>query len=287
MVKQSLKILTGLFLLTAFFTVSCTNDYFGIIASNDLGERLVYKDKFFYLNKENRNWKNNLDVGDDESFSFIVVTDSHLEEGKKGTFDNYDKFGEAVRNTPNVKFVVHLGDATQSGYEKEINKFLEVSDSLGVPFYPAIGNHDFYFYNWHYWRDKIGSTSYRVDDNKNKLSLYILDSGNSYFGKEQLDWLEKDIISANELVFVFTHAPLFVEGPVDMQQLTDTKERARMASILRNRCNIMFMGHLHKNMYNKTGNVIYLGLASFIEDQAYCLVTVTGSKVEYKMMYLK
>ena len=51
----------------------------------------------------------------------------------------------------------------------------------------------------------------------------------------------------------------------------------------------MFMGHLHKDMTNKTGNVIYKSGAAFIEeDDAYYVITVkNNSEVKCELKKLK
>ena len=286
------KYLSKTFFIIIFFVtlcfVSCNIDLLGFFVSSDLDDRLKSRDNFFLLDGKKtdgteRNWRD-LSLGDGTEYKFIVVTDTHIEDGNVFDFDRI----KAAVDEHSAKFVVHLGDITQYGSAPDIDKFIDIADSLEVPCYPAIGNHDFYFSNWHVWRDKIGSTSYRIDgysSNKSiSVTLFILDSGNSFFGKEQMDWLEREIKKTGDKnnVFVFTHSPLFVEGPFDMQQVTDTKERARIVSILKNRCDIVFMGHLHKNMLNTAGNVKYLGVASFVEDKTYCLVTVNDSKVTFE-----
>jgi len=271
-----------LFIITIFF-VSCNIDFFGIIKSSDLDERLADKDNFVFLDDNSRKWRE-LELGNG-SYSFIVLSDTLIEDGKAFGFD-------IMKNiiTSDVKFMVHLGNITQYGSSQDIKKFIDIADSFGIPCYPIIGNHDFYFNNWSVWKRYIGSTNYRIDgynDAKTSgVSLFILDSGNSFFGKEQLDWLENEIKSTNENVFVFTHSPLFVTGPADMQQITDTKERARLVSILKDKCGIMFMGHLHKCVINETGNVRYIGLEDFLNTKTYCLVKVNGLNVTYEFKKL-
>jgi len=270
MVKRILNIFKLILFCVILIFVGCNNDFLGFFVSNDLDERLKEKDNLIFLKE--RDWTN-LSLGD--SYSFIVLTDTHIENGK--TF-GLESLVNAI--TPDIKFAVILGDITQTGAEKDIDKFIEIADSLGIPCFPVIGNHDFYFGNWRFWRDKIGSTSYRI--NSDTATLFILDSANSFFGKEQLDWLERELKTAKGRIFVFTHSPLFVRGPFGMQQITDTRERARIISILRDKCDIMFMGHSHYRLLNEVGNVDYIVIEDFVSTNVYCLVTVTPDGITYE-----
>jgi len=291
MVKQ-IKLLVFLLLLSAVCFIGCNIDLPGLVIANDLDDRLKERDNFKFLDGknskgENRNWRT-LNEGTD--YSFIVISDTHIENGEGLSKDKkiyLGKLADITNNNKNIKFVVITGDITQNATVKDFDKFIEIADSLGVPCYPIAGNHDVYYRDstdkgWTKWRDIIGSTNYRIDGNS--TTLFILDTANAFFGKEQLDWLEREINSDSikSNVFVFAHAPLFVVGPVDMQQSTDTKERARLLSILRDKCDIMFMGHLHKHMVNKAGGVEYLSLASFIDESAYYIVTVSPSGIKWE-----
>ena len=267
------------FMLTLIFCVfsGCNVDLLGLFVSSDLDERLKDKDNLKLIN--DKGWTE-LSLGDE--YSFIVVSDTHIEDGNAKGFD---RLAGVIQADPSIKFIIVLGDITQYGSAKDIDTFLKAADSFGIPYYPVIGNHDVYFGNWSVWREKIGSTSYRI--NGGNTTLFILDSANSFFGKEQLNWLEREMQTANNRVFVFTHSPLFVKGPVDMQQITDTKERARIVSILRNKCDIMFMGHLHKRIITETGNVRYISIEDFVDAKAYCVVTVSAGGVDYKFEIAK
>jgi len=278
--RRSVTLFLSVFLLvsTLFVAVSCNQDLFGLFASNDLDERLKERDNLKFLKERKQDWTTSLSsLGD--SYSFIVIADTHIEGGNAFGLEKL----EDVVKTPelDIRFVVVLGDITQTGAEQDINTFIDIADKLGVPCYPVIGNHDFYFGNWHVWRDKIGSTNYRID--AGKTTLLILDSANSFFGKDQLDWLEREIKKRNDRVFVFTHSPLFVTGPANMQQITDPKERARVVSILRDKCDIMFMGHSHRNYYNKAGNVEYVTIEDYVNKKSYCIVKVTQNGIEFSI----
>jgi len=288
MVKKSIKIVIVIFLIgITGFIFGCSNDYLGLFRSNDLNERMAARNSFWFLdgekaNKVPRNWRE-YNLTNENSYSFIVLADTHIENGKAHRLEELADLISDNHSSgdPKIEFVVILGDITQNGALEDILKFIEVADSFGVPCYPVAGNHDIYFDNWSVWRDYIGSTRYRIDfGTENTTSLFILDSANTFFGKEQLDWLELELDkNQSDRTFVFTHAPLFVPelGPFKLQQITDTRERARIVSILDGKCDIMFMGHSHVRVTNKVGNVQYISIEDFVNEKAYCIVTVPAT----------
>jgi predicted phosphodiesterase len=271
MVKTHVKIYF-LFLLSGVlcFLSSCNVDFLGFFYSSDLDERLAERDNFRFLS----GGQLSLSLGDE--YSFIVLTDTHIEDG--------DAFGlealaDVIAGNGEIKFVVILGDITQYGSEQDVSRFIDISDTFAVPCYPVIGNHDIYFGNWSVWKDLIGSTRYRIGGGG--TTLFILDSANAFFGMEQLNWLQRELKNTSGRVFVFTHSNLFVNDLPDIQQLSDMKERARITSILQNKCDIMFMGHSHERRFNEAGNVKYVNIEDFRSAGVYCLVSVTGAGVTY------
>jgi len=267
MVKRLIPIF---FLVIVFsFLTDCNVDLLGLIVSTDLDERLREKDNLIFL--EENGW---ITPEFGSEYSFIVLTDTHLE---KGNDSGFGRIAGVIDDT--IKFVVVVGDLTQHGSGEDIDTFIEKARSFGVPCYPVIGNHDIYFGKWSVWKEKIGSTRYRINEIAGTTTLFVLDTANAFYGNEQLDWLEREIKSAQGHVFVFTHSNLFVDGPVDVQQTTDIRERARVISILQNRCDAMFMGHVHKRVVHETGNVRYITIEDFKSSHVYCLVTVNNSGV--------
>jgi 3',5'-cyclic AMP phosphodiesterase CpdA len=266
--------LAALFMAGVVLLGSCSLDVSGLFASKDLFTRLSGKDTFKFLTDADRS----LSLPDE--YSFIVLSDTHIE---KGNAYGLEKLASVIDG---ARFVVINGDITQSGSRDDVKKFIEIARSLGVPCYPVLGNHDIYFKNWTVWEELIGSTCYRVDSPTSGTSLFFLDSANGMFGMEQLDWLAEELKSAKGHVFVFTHTNLFVESPVDLVQLTDTRERARMVSLLEGRCDAFFMGHLHRRVIKEIGGVGYITTEDYRSNKTYCRVYVSeaGFRYEFKQL---
>ena len=272
MVKLLFKTCLPLLLSGAFLICGCNVDIPGLVRSTDLDDRLKERDNFTFLNRADAP---PLSLGD--AYSFIVVTDTHIENGNTG---GLDKLKAVIDSDDEIKFAVIVGDITQYGDAQDVRKFIEIADTLGVPCYPVIGNHDIYFANWSVWRTLIGSTCYRIDGDG--TTLFFMDSANAFFGRDQLDWLQEELETAQTRIFVFSHANIFVEIPIDIQQSTDAKERARIVSILRNRGDAMFMGHVHRRIIKNVGNVQYITIEDYIGNRVYCRVSVTKTGMAYK-----
>jgi predicted phosphodiesterase len=260
-----------LFIIAVSFITACNVDMAGSITSTDLDERLKEKDNLKFL--QENGWT---ELSLDSEYSFIVVSDIHIEDGNAYGFE---RLKDVIDADEKIQFVVVCGDVTQYGSAGDIGKFIEIILSFGVPCYTVIGNHDIYFGNWSVWKEKIGSTRYRVNDTTGVATIFVLDTANAFYGRNQLDWLEGELKNARGRVFVFTHSNLFFNYPLDIPQTTDIRERARVVSILRNKCDSMFMGHTHRRNITETGNVHYITIEDFLSARAYCLVTVTSSGV--------
>ena len=276
MVKLKNILLSIILLGGVCVIIGCTIDLFGLFGSNDLDKRLQEKDNFKFLSDADRN----LLFGDE--FSFLVLADTHIQDGNAHGLEKMKTVIDESKTAgggKEIQFAVFVGDITQYGSRQDIQKFLDIAVLLGIPCYPVIGNHDIFLGNWPAWKDLIGSTRYRV--NGGGATLFILDSANSFLGKNQIDWLENGLKSAQGKVFVFSHDNLFVESPEDIQQLSDTKERARVMSVLQGRCDAMFTGHLHKEIMKEAGGVRYISVGGYEEKRAYCRVFVTKTGISY------
>jgi len=280
MVKPVLKIFLPILLVCV--TVSCNVDLFGLFVSTDLDERLKEKNNFIFLKDSD------FFLTLENNYRFIVITDIHTEGGDAHGLEKLKDViieNNETEGNPKIKFAAFCGDNTQNGAVQDFNKIIEIARSLGIPVYPVIGNHDIYFGNWSVWKNLIGSTSYRV--NGDSAALFILDSANGFLGKGQLDCLENELRSAHGRVFVFSHHNLFAGSAVNIQQMTDTREIARLVSLIRGKGGIMFTGHSHERLVKETGGALFINIEDYLTHKTYCLVTVKGTSVSYEFKKLK
>lgn len=251
----------------------CNVDILGFFGSTDFNERFRERGSFNFLNSAE------LAPNFSAPYSFIVLSDTHIEGGDTHGLERIkDTVQGANAGGENIRFVVVTGDITQNGRRQDLEKFLEIAESLrslSVPLYPVIGNHDIFSGNWSLWRELIGSSTYCVESPD--TTLIMLDSANANFGRDQLEWLEDRLRGAKGNTFVFTHANLFTESIKDIEMLTDTRERARVLSLLKGRCDALFAGHVHRRIIRKAGGVWYITQEDFKGHSNYCLVRVDAA----------
>jgi predicted phosphodiesterase len=258
---------------------ACDVDLVGLFASSEPDERFESRHAFRFLTPAD------LSLTLPPEYSFIVVSDTHIQDGNAHGLERLRDAAAAGGDA----FVAVTGDITQNGKREDLEKFLEIAGSLraiGVPCYPIVGNHDVYFNNWSNWRDLIGSTTYRVEGPNSSTTLFMLDSANGSFGKDQIDWLREGLKSAKSHVFVFTHANLFTEKLTDIEQITDNRERARLLSLLDDRCDALFSGHVHNRIVRKAGGVNYISLEDYRDNRTYCRVFVKPSGISWEFRKL-
>ena len=241
---------------------------------NEFDDRFSTCNEFNFLNDSDRM----LELPDE--YSFIVVSDTHI-NGQ----NDADEFAKIKDNINGAKFVVVTGDVTEDGTTEQIQRFINAASTFGVPVYPVIGNHDVYTDRASPWKKLIGSSMYRIDSGSSSTSLFVLDNANGSFGYDQLKWFENEIKTSKKHCFVFAHENFFVEGsPPDFEHTTDINERALLMSFLKNRCDIMFTGHLHKRIIKEYNGVKYIMLENYGAGNAQrtiCRVFVSNSGVSY------
>jgi predicted phosphodiesterase len=256
-------------IIGAFLLATCSLPQY----YNDFDSRFAFHDVFNFITPSDRSPA----LGND--YSFIVASDIHISSDESAR-----EFAKLKDHIGDSKFIVVTGDITQNGTKEELQRFIDVAATFGAPCYPAIGNHDVYVDNAGPWKELIGSATYRIDASDAAATLFILDNANASFGREQLEWLEQEMKHTQKRVFVFAHDNFFISSsPPDFEQTTDIVERARLMSLLQGRCDMMFMGHLHKRIVKEYGGVTYIMLENYSEQKrTICRVHVSEDGVYYE-----
>jgi len=130
----------------------------------------------------------------------------------------------------NPGFIIHLGDMVSKPDPKEWDGFFEISETVQLPFFPVLGNHDagtglkgreIYRKQFQLPEEKP-YYSFRVG-----TSLFVvLDSeeGRGRILEEQWAWMEDVLSSSNEpFKLVFIHRPLF--PPIDSMKRGQAMDR--------------------------------------------------------------
>ena len=210
----------------------------------------------------------------DADFSFLVVSDTHVDDGVHGYLAGLaDRVDDAA-------FAVFNGDLVQNGQPEDFIAFRTLAEGLGVPWFPAIGNHDLYQGGWPHARDTLGPSSYSVKLGSD-ARLIVVDSANATLGKKQYAWLEHELLTAAEsFIVVSGHVQFFTNSYGETQQFTYPEESAALLSLFeRAGVDLVFEGHSHRYDHKSINGVEYYVSPAFVDGSygaGFFRVTVTG-----------
>jgi predicted phosphodiesterase len=254
-------------------------------------------------------------------FSFGAIADCQYCSGPNRGSRHYSsstrKLRECVQelNQHDLKYVVHLGDFIDRDYDS-FDKVLPIYQSLKMPAYHALGNHDFDVADK--WKAKVpermGMKSkyydFSIDDwrfivldgNDVSFHAYSKDSSeyreaevyyrenkirspkwNGAMGKKQVTWMRKILEGAEEKgekVILYCHFPVY---PADPHNLWNAEE---VISILEEfSCVKAYInGHNHKGKYGQKDGIHYLTLKGMVETEgnAYSIISVYQDELKVK-----
>ena len=204
--------------------------------------------------------------------SFVQISDSHIGFNKPANPDVAGTLQAAIDkiNALPMKpaFVLHTGDITQLSKPEEFDTAAQVLKGLKTDhvFYVP-GEHDVLDGTGKLYRERHGMNSagddwYSVDLNGahfvgliNVLNLKA--GGLGYLGRDQLDWLEKDLksVSSETPIVVFAHIPLWSVYP-DWGWGTDDSAQA-LSYMKRFGSVTVLNGHIHQTMRKVEGNITF------------------------------
>jgi 3',5'-cyclic AMP phosphodiesterase CpdA len=205
-------------------------------------------------------------------FTFVQISDSHIGFGKEPNRDVAGTLKVAVDRINALPkapaFLLHTGDLTHLAKPDEFDTLAEVLKGARVNqkwFVP--GEHDVFSDDAKAYRERIGKGTkgtgwYSFDYNGvhfvglvNVLDLKA--GGLGVLGKEQLDWLKKDLEGRGDStpLVVFAHVPLWTVyekwgwGTEDAAQALALMKRFGSVTVLN--------GHVHQAMQKVEGNVTF------------------------------
>lgn len=226
-------------------------------------------------------------------YSFSVIADIHIKN------DEAPDLREFIDNEldPGDRFILDCGDTTQSGSAEQYTTYKTIMDSIGIPWFQTIGNHDLYFEGWKNYSSIIGQSvySFPVGNIGESGSMYViaLDSGNSTLGKMQMDWLEDTLKEQSGLwnhIVVFTHSQFFSTGIDTVVQFTDSQEIYKLMYLFKTYgVDYIFMGHNHKWDYRTFNGVQYITLEPLQKENSgdsYVRVEVDGNDISFRKIMI-
>jgi 3',5'-cyclic AMP phosphodiesterase CpdA len=209
-------------------------------------------------------------------FTFVQLSDSHVGFSRpvntnvSATLQTAVSKINALPQPPS--FALHTGDLTHLSKPKEFDDVAEILKGAKVgKLYCVPGEHDVYdkgkLYKQHFGK-AARDTGYYSFDFKGAHFVGLVNVAGikqgdmGVVGKDQLDWLKKDLagLAASTPVVVFAHIPLWTVyekwnwGTADSEQVLALLKRFGSVTVLN--------GHVHQVLTKVEGNVTFHSAAS-------------------------
>jgi 3',5'-cyclic-AMP phosphodiesterase len=202
---------------------------------------------------------------------FVQISDSHIGFDKPANTDVTATLRAAIakiKAEPEPPaFVLHTGDLTHLSRPAEFDTLQQVLSELPVPVFYVPGEHDVL-------EDDGNSYLERFGKGTQGAGWHSFDHGGVHFvglvnvvnlqagglgtlGKEQLEWLEKDVkrLGSSTPIVVFAHIPLWSVYP---EWGWGTEDSAQALSYLKRFGSVSVLnGHIHQVMQKVEGNVTF------------------------------
>jgi 3',5'-cyclic-AMP phosphodiesterase len=205
-------------------------------------------------------------------FSFVQISDSHIGFNKPANPDVVGTLQAAVSKINAMSlhpdFILHTGDLSHLAQAEEFDTLDQVLKSARAEkiFYVP-GEHDVLDDNGkkflaRYGKGTLGDGWYSFDSHGVHFVGLVnvvntAEGGLGVLGKDQLEWLEKDLkhLSASTPVVIFAHIPLWAVYPQwgwgtrDSEQALGYLKRFGSVTVLN--------GHIHQTMVKVEGNITF------------------------------
>ena len=191
-------------------------------------------------------------------YSFAFCGDPHMQAEGDGFFPDLDRVIRANR----INFAIFGGDLTFLGKEAEYKNFIEHVNSLTVPSYTALGNHDLYNGGWsNYWR-YLGPCAYSYYGGNAKF--IVIDSASGEIGEKQMEWIQRELKTNKQpLLFVISHMPIY-GGAHGLYEFPKSEDRDKLIELFEKyEVDCVFEGHYHGYVDIKVNGVRYITSGSF------------------------
>lgn len=274
-------------------------DEFAILADSQLGRLAKYINWFDYI-------------------GLAFVDKSPYEVAGEDIEKRLRDYVKVVSNST-TKFVITLGDLTESGSPDQVCKFKKVMGGLGMPWVPVMGNHDIWPYDRYADTQKVKWNAPKpitFEEFKEGYKSEFSDA-EEFFDDwtEQGDWLNNFSFTHNDYIkFIVVDnvhrgkSPLRLPGAMGISKLYEESRQWLLDQIkessqenlvivshaplkieLKNFTkNVLFMaGHLHKLRVGPQGNVRRMIANALYVDPRFimCSLSTKGFDVQVRNIY--
>jgi len=178
------------------------------------------------------------DYESDDPYRFAVMGDIQTALGS-----SHEVF-EDISAIPKLRFLVCTGDIVQDGAEWEYELFQEKLQSLAIPIFTTVGNHEVRQPPQR-WHDLFGQFS--VHFRFKGVDFSLVDSGNASIDPETYQRLAKWLDDGRERVHIFaTHfPPLDPIGPRNASFRSRNEGVKLLTRLAEGSVDLMLFGHIH------------------------------------------
>lgn len=209
---------------------------------------------------------------------FAIVSDFHapdLPDGKERIQAVID-----AANQEEVDFIIQLGDFIR--LDSVSKPLMEVWNGFAGDKYHVLGNHDLDKYSKEEFVAGFGMPGRYYSFDKGDLHFVVLDGNNMYDGEvytpyskanyyvnmekrafvdpEQLEWLEKDLMSTDKRCVIFSHQSID-KAMGNREQVRLVLEKVNAESGFK-KVSVAFSGHNHSNYTKEINGITYVQINS-------------------------
>jgi alkaline phosphatase len=205
----------------------------------------------------------------------------------------------------NGDIIEGTGRSSKIGKE-ELTLVKKLFDRSSVEKYWVVGNHDLRSVNKKQWKKVLGIDYLYKSFEVGEYEIIILDSNFNSEDKdvdpdtyntrgrisdEEMDWLQKELGSAEKPVIIFMHHQPLWDNEVASNSRFPGNARNMQELFSKNRVLAVFAGHLEDLYVNEKDGVKYYLLPGFIKNKKYqktfSAITVKDREITVDMSYLK
>ena len=238
---------------------------------------------------------------------FAHISDVHLSD--KSTDTSYKLLSHSkelfkdeiaqINSVDDIDFVMITGDLIDKPRKDLLEDACDMLKKLKAPWYFTFGNHDaavgtsfkkdkYFDYLKKRNKDIKSDTFYYSFEPKKGYRVIVLDASvdnkitaNGTLPEEQLNWLDKELIkaqNAQELPLIFLHFPLKEPFPSFHHRITNSQEFSNILNKYKMPMAV-FSGHYHAAKIYKENNILHVSTPSLVSyPNAFRIVTVNNLK---------
>lgn len=205
----------------------------------------------------------------DGKIRFAVITDSHQ------NYKSLDDVIYKINQTPDLDFVVHLGDFTNSSYNFEYDQFLDSYITLKAPAFAVTGNHDAIGAGVSLFRKVFGLSNFFFESPSKRFIFFNTANLENPKGFNP-GWLRSVVNNSSKPVIIFSHIELRDSERYFKQDAQYFDEVIKDA-----RTQLIFNGHNHVYRLSIDSDTVLLQAPRV--ETGWMLIEIQGNQLQMKL----